>query len=47
MQRDEIGTDRQIRGAGASSIAQGNQDPTGKNKLDELEQLALDALDDI
>ena len=46
MQRDEIGTDRQILGAGAS-IAQGNQDPAGKNKLDELEQLALDALDDI
>ena len=46
MQRDEIVTERELLGAG-TSIAQVGQDPAGKNKLDELEQLALDALDDI
>ena len=37
MDRDEITTDRQLAGQGSE----------GRDKLDELEQLALEALDDI
>ena len=37
MQREEIGTDREMRAAAPDSL----------DKLDELEQMALEALDDI
>ena len=46
MQRDEIGTERDILCVEAATQQEGGLD-SGRNKLDELEQLALEALDDI